>query len=106
MTASGGGDHGRWLALTSLVIAQAVRAYSNRSLSLPVTSLRPNLFLLSTCLVVVAVQVLIPFVPPLADAFRASPLSTWEWALVAGVALLPAVVAELIRRTGRGPWVA
>ena len=55
----------------------------------------PNLFLLSTCLVVVAVQVLIPLVPPLADAFRASPLSTWEWVLVAGVALLPAVVAEL-----------
>ena len=106
MTLSGGGEHGRWLAMTALVIAQAVRAYSNRSLSLPVTSLRPNLFLLSTCLVVVAVQVLIPFVPPLADAFRASPLSTWEWVLVAGVALLPAVVAELIRRTGRGPWVA
>jgi Ca2+-transporting ATPase len=106
MTLSGGGDHGRWLAMTALVIAQAVRAYSNRSLSLPVTSLRPNLFLLSTCLVVVAVQVLIPFVPPLADAFGASPLSTLEWVLVAGVALLPAFVAEVIRRMGRGPWVA
>lgn len=106
MTLSGGGDHGRWLALTSLVIAQSVRAYANRSLSLPVTGLRPNLFLLSTCLIVVAVQVLIPFVPPLADAFRASALSTTEWSLVAGAALLPALVAELIRRTGRGPWVA
>jgi len=106
MTWSGGGDHGRWLALTSLVIAQAVRAYSNRSLSLPVTRLSPNFFLLSTCLVVVAVQVLIPFVPPVADAFRASPLSTLEWVLVAGVALLPATVAELLRRAGRGPWVA
>jgi magnesium-transporting ATPase (P-type) len=71
-----------------------------------VTSLRPNLFLLSTCLVVMAVQVLIPFVPPLADVFRASPLSPWEWVLVAGVALLPALVAEVIRRIGRGPWVA
>jgi Ca2+-transporting ATPase len=106
MTWSGGGEHGRWLAATSLVVAQAVRAYSNRSLSLPVTRLSPNLFLLSTCLVVVAVQVLIPLVPPLANAFRASPLSTWEWVIVAGVALLPAVVAELVRRIGRGPWVA
>jgi magnesium-transporting ATPase (P-type) len=88
------------------VIAQAVRAYSNRSLTLPVTRLSPNVFLLSTCLIVVAVQVLIPLVPPLADAFRASPLSTWEWATVAGVALLPPVVAELVRRIGRGPWVA
>lgn len=106
MTWSGGGEHGRWLALTSLVIAQSVRAYSNRSLSLPMTSLRPNLFLLATCLVVVAVQILIPLVPPLADAFRASPLSPGEWVLVTGVALLPAFVAELLRRTGRGPWVA
>ena len=49
---------------------------------------------------------LIPFVPPLADAFRASPLATREWVLVAGIALAPAVVAEIIRRAGRGPWVA
>jgi len=71
-----------------------------------VTRLSPNLLLLSTCLVVVAVQVLIPLVPPLANAFRASPISTWEWVMVAGVALLPAVVAEFVRRIGRGPWVA
>jgi hypothetical protein len=88
------------------VIAQAVRAYSNRSLSLPVTRLSPNVFLLSTCLIVVAVQALIPLVPPFAEAFRASPLSTWEWVMVAGVALLPAVIAEIVRRIGRGPWVA
>ena len=37
MTASGAGlEHGRWLAFTALVLAQAVRAYANRSLVLPV----------------------------------------------------------------------
>ena len=92
--------------LHGLVIAQSVRAYSNRSLVLPVTSLRRNGFLLAACLVAVAVQVLIPFVPPLADAFRASPLAPAEWVIVAGVALVPAVVAEIIGRVGRGPWVA
>lgn len=106
ITWSGGGEHGRWLAFTALVIAQSVRAYSNRSLSMPVTRLRPNVFLLAACLITIAVQIVIPFVPPLADAFRASPLSLGEWALVTSVAVLPALLAEVIRRIGRGPWVA
>ena len=70
------------------------------------TTLRRNGFLLAACLITVAVQVIIPFVPPLADAFGASPLAPEEWVLAAGIALVPAVVAELIRRAGRGPWVA
>jgi Ca2+-transporting ATPase len=107
MTAGDAGfEHGRWLAFTALVVAQAVRAYANRSLVLPVTALRPNGFLLGACLVTIAVQILIPFVPPLADAFRAFPLSPAEWAIVAAIALAPPVVADVIRRIGRGPWVA
>ena len=31
----GGFEHARWLAFTALVVAQAVRAYANRSLTLP-----------------------------------------------------------------------
>ena len=53
----------------------------------------------------VAVQVAIPYLPPLADAFRASPLDATEWAVVAAIALLPAAVAEVMRRFGR-TWVA
>jgi Ca2+-transporting ATPase len=107
MTGSGSGfEHARWLAFTTLVIAQAVRAYANRSLVLPVTTLGRNGFLLAACLITVAVQVLIPYVPPIAEIFRASPLAPQEWALVAGIALAPAVVAEVVRRLGRGPWVA
>jgi magnesium-transporting ATPase (P-type) len=83
-----------------------VRAYANRSLVLPVTTLGRNGFLLAACLITVAVQVLIPYVPPIAEIFRASPLAPQEWALVAGIALAPAVVAEVVRRLGRGPWVA
>jgi P-type Ca2+ transporter type 2C len=107
MTASEAGfEHARWLAFTALVVAQAVRAYANRSLVIPVTTLRQNGFLAAACLITVAVQILVPFVPPLADAFGASPLPPGEWVLVAGIALAPAVVAEIIRRVGRGPWVA
>ena len=68
--------------------------------------MRRNGFLLGACLLTVAVQALIPFVPPLAVAFGASPLTPEEWVLVWAIALAPAVVAEAVRRAGRGPWEA
>ena len=98
-------DHVRWLAYTSLVIAQVVRAYANRRLSRPVVSLAPNRLLALACLVVIAIQIGIPYVPPLADAFRATVLDLNDWGFVAAIALIPAVVAEAIRATGR-TWVA
>jgi Ca2+-transporting ATPase len=99
-------DHARWLAFNVLAIGQAVRAYANRSLSLPVLRLSRNGFLLLACLVVAAVQLGIPYVPQLALAFHASPLSLAEWGLVVLLALLPAALAEFVRATRRGEWVA
>jgi magnesium-transporting ATPase (P-type) len=104
-THSAGGDHARWLAYTALVVGQVVRAYSNRSLGRSVLGLRINGFLAAAGIVVVCLQFAIPLVPPLADAFRAVALSPGEWALVAGVALFPAVVADVMRRLGH-TWVA
>jgi Ca2+-transporting ATPase len=98
-------DHARWLAYSVLVIGQVVRANANRSLSVSVLRLRPNGFLALASLVAAAIQVAIPFVPPLADAFRASPLAPWEWALVAVLALAPAFLADGARRM-RWTWVA
>jgi hypothetical protein len=51
------------------------------------------------------VQAAMPYIPPLADAFRASPLSGAEWLQVAAIALAPAVLAEVMR-LGRRRWVA
>ena len=103
----GGFDHARWLAYTALVVGQAVRAYANRSIRGPVHRLGSNGFLAIACLTVVAVQALIPYVPPLAAAFRATPLLPFDWALVAVVALLPALLAETIRTLRPGSrWVA
>ncbi|HET9850866.1 MAG TPA: cation transporting ATPase C-terminal domain-containing protein, partial [Candidatus Limnocylindrales bacterium] len=98
--------HGQWLAYTTLVCAQAVRAYANRSLVAPVARLGRNGVLLVACVIVVAVQVAIPAIPPLAEAFRAVPLTALEWLLVAAIALAPAALAEAVRANGRGPWVA
>ncbi|HYN63732.1 MAG TPA: cation transporting ATPase C-terminal domain-containing protein, partial [Candidatus Limnocylindrales bacterium] len=102
-----GGDpeHARWLAYSVLVVGQVVRAYANRSLSLSVLRLKVNRLLAAACLLVVAIQLVIPFIPPLAEAFHASPLALWEWGLVLGLALLPAVYAEAVRRMGHS-WVA
>jgi len=103
--ASGGPEHGRWLAYTALVVGQVVRAYANRSLTVPVWRLARNGALLAAAILVVVVQATIPVVPALADAFRAAPLDAGDWALVAIVALAPAAFAHVLRYTGRA-WVA
>ena len=101
-----GPAHGQWLAYTALVCAQAVRAYANRSLTEPLTRLSRNGFLLAAATTVVVVQVLIPFVPALADAFRAQSLSLLEWGLVAVIALAPAVLAQGMRAVSHRIWIA
>jgi calcium-translocating P-type ATPase len=100
-------EHVRWVAFTALVVAQAVRAYANRSLGQPLHRLRTNGFLAGACLMAVAVQAAIPYVGFMADAFRATPLTAAEWVVVATIAIVPALVAELVRtRSGRVAWVA
>ncbi|HEX4898228.1 MAG TPA: HAD-IC family P-type ATPase [Candidatus Limnocylindrales bacterium] len=102
----GDDEHVRWLAYTALVCGQVVRAYANRSLRIPVLRIGRNGFLLAGAAIVVVIQLAIPFVPGVSEAFRASPLDLEEWLLVAIVALAPAVAAEAIRFTGRTVWVA
>jgi Ca2+-transporting ATPase len=99
-------EHARWLAVNVLVFGQLVRAYMNRRLDRPVYGLPPNWFLAAACLGAAAVQLAIPYVPPLADAFRATPLDAADVAIIALIALAPAVLAEVIRATRRTVWVA
>jgi P-type Ca2+ transporter type 2C len=103
MLANGGGfEHAAWVAYTTLVVGQCVRAYWNRSVREPIHRLGANGFLAAACLAAVAIQVVIPFAPPLAEAFRATPLTPAEWATVAAVAFLPAGIAEALRWRGHG----
>ncbi|HEY4633662.1 MAG TPA: cation-transporting P-type ATPase [Candidatus Limnocylindrales bacterium] len=103
---AGGGDEGRWLAFNALVFGQLVRAYANRSLDHPVSGLSMNRFLLVACLVMGVIQLSIPYIAPLADTFRASPLDSTELALIAVIAVVPAIAADVIRRLTRTVWVA
>jgi Ca2+-transporting ATPase len=105
-THDGDTDHTRWLAYTALVCAQAVRAYANRSLHQPLRRLSWNPLLLGACVIAVAVQVLIPAVPALRDAFVATPLDALDWLLVAFIAVAPAALAEAVRARGGRIWVA
>jgi Ca2+-transporting ATPase len=105
LAVGGGSDHARWVAFTALAVGQAVRAYANRSLLIPVRRLPVNGFLAIAVVLVVAAQAVVPYLPPLADAFRATPLSLAEWGLVASVALVPAVAAQVARAMGRR-WIA
>ena len=106
VTHPGSPEHTRWLAYTTLVAAQVVRSYGNRSLTIPLHRLGRNTFLLLTGLVVLAIQIAIPYLPPLAEAFHATPLAPDDWAVVAIVALAPAVLAEVIRTVRGRPWIA
>jgi P-type Ca2+ transporter type 2C len=101
-------EHTAWLAYTTLVVGQCVRAYWNRSVREPIRRLGSNRFLLGACLAAVAVQVLIPWVPPIAEAFRATPLDLVDWLFVVVIAFAPATLAEIGRtRSGRDTvWVA
>jgi Ca2+-transporting ATPase len=105
-THGGSFDHVRWLAYTALVVGQVVRANANRSLSHPVLLRRPNMLLLLGGILCIGIQVAIPFIPPIADAFRATPLDLNDWLIVAGIALAPAAVAEGYRAVRHQPWVA
>jgi Ca2+-transporting ATPase len=102
----GGGDHARWLAYTVLVCSQAVRAYANRSVREPVWRLPNNWFLLAAGIAVIAIQALIPSVPILADAFRATALDASDWVVVATIALAPALLAQVVRSVTGRTWVA
>jgi Ca2+-transporting ATPase len=105
LSVSGDQEHANWVAFTTLVVAQLVRANANRTLGSSLLRLRPNLLLAGMGVLWLAVQAAIPYIPPLADAFRASPLSATEWAAIAVIALTPAALAEVMRRRGR-TWVA
>ena len=104
----GGFEHAAWLAYTVLVVSQCVRAYWNRSVREPVHHLGRNGFLLGACVIAVAIQAVIPYVPALSDAFRATPLDLTDWLLVAAIAFAPAFAAEMARLRARGQriWVA
>jgi P-type Ca2+ transporter type 2C len=99
-------EHARWLAYTALVVGQVVRANANRSLAFPVLLRRPNPLLLAGGVACLAMQVVIPYVPALSDAFQATPLDALDWLLVGAVALAPAVFAEGYRAVRHRPWVA
>jgi magnesium-transporting ATPase (P-type) len=106
VTHPGSAEHTRWLAYTVLVCAQAVRANANRSLRIPTHRLPLNRFLLAAGLIVIGVQIAIPQIPLLAEAFRATPLDASDWAIVAAIALAPAVLAEVVRTATGRTWVA
>ena len=106
VTHPGGPAHAQWLAYTILVCGQAVRSYANRSIREPIWRLPANRFLLAATAGATGIQVIIPSVPFLADAFRATPLDLSDWAVVALIALAPAVVAQVVRGVTARTWVA
>ena len=63
LTHDGSADHARWLAYTTLVVAQVVRAYANRSLSRQSVPAAERLPARARASSFVVVQVVIPYRP-------------------------------------------
>jgi hypothetical protein len=55
---------------------------------------------------VIAIRAAIPYLPLLAEAFHATPLDASDWAVVAVIALLPAILAEVVRTVTKCTWIA
>jgi hypothetical protein len=106
VTHPGGFEHARWLAYTVLVCGQAVRAYANRSVREPIWRLPTNWFLLAAGVAVVVVQAIIPSVPLLAEAFRATTLDAFDWVVVAVIAVAPGLLAQVVRSITGRTWIA
>jgi len=105
VSAPGDFEHVRWLAFTILVVGQVFRAYTNRSLVVPISRLGTNGLMAAMAGLALLTQLAIPFLPGMADAFRASPLDVFEWLLVISIAGAPVLAAEVLRDAG-ARWVA
>lgn len=92
------------VAFTTLVTAELFRAHTSRSHRYTVGRLgiATNRYVLWASAASLALLLAVLYFPPLQTAFRTVPLGWTEWAVVGGLATLPALVAEL----GKVIWVA
>lgn len=87
---------GRTMAFAVLSLSQLVHAFNMRTEhSLTQISLGSNPFLVGAFFAGCILQVGVIMVEPLSAVFKVCPLSGMEWAIVAGLALVPLPVVEL-----------
>jgi len=94
----GGKDYitGRTMAFAVLSLSQLVHAFNMRSQhSLTQISLFGNPYLLGAFLAGAILQAGVIMLPPLAEIFAVCPLTWEQWAVVAGLSLVPLPVVEL-----------
>ena len=97
---------GTTAAFMTLALAQILHLGNARS-ARPVLSLRSalaNRAAIAAVVLALGLQLLAAFLPPLAQVLRVAPMSGREWALVAALGAVPAIVGQLARllRTRRG----
>jgi Ca2+-transporting ATPase len=95
-----GGEGEASMAFATLVGAQLSASLAFRSESESLFSLAPNRWLALALTGSVAGLGAVFCAPVLRDAFNLQALSAGEWAIVAGLSLLPLAIAELVRLTG------
>jgi Ca2+-transporting ATPase len=96
---SGGSARARTFTVMTLALAQIFHLGNARS-NLPVTApgraLR-NRFAVAAVALTVGLQLLAAFLPPLARVLRIEPLGAWDWVVVVGLSVLPAIAGQTLK---------
>lgn len=93
---------GRTMAFSVLSMSQLVHAFNMRSeKSLFSVGVFGNMYLWGAFAAGVVLQVCVVSLPPLARIFGTAPLSAVQWAVTAGLSLMPFAVVELQKRMNR-----
>jgi Ca2+-transporting ATPase len=101
-----GEDLGRDLAFATLVGTQLAASFEFRNPTQPLYRLRTNLWLLLAVATSASLLFVVFYTPPLQPAFRTQALPWEQWLGVAGLSLAPLAIAELVKLTRLGPWLA
>ncbi len=92
--------YARSIAFSVMIVGQILLIISTLALKeANFSRLFANRFLLPTVIIALGVYALLMYVPPAADYMRIVPLTSGEWLWVAGMALLPFMVSETLKRT-------
>ena len=101
-SAQGGLSVGQTMSFAVLSFTQLVQALNGRSthLSLFRLGLGSNRWLAATVVLMVGLQLLLLFVPPLREIFKLALLTPGQWGIVAGLSLAPLAVVESMKALG------
>ena len=91
--------HARTMAFVTLAVSQLFHSFNLRheKKSIFAIGLTSNMYLVYSLIGGILIQLIVIYVPLLAAAFKVSPLSLLDWAIVVGISLSVIVLNEIVK---------